>query len=227
MNLTEALAQLDTFARPAQLTRRIADLESVFQGQMGRATANLVADQEIEPATLDAAIAIKRAAGQINVAIHALGILLALPHLLDPDEEIQYISLGAGNTGRPFDLETDRRVAEFKFINWRGGAEAIRQNSIFIDLLNLLQDKSGRRRFMYLLNREVPIRFLHGNRSISSILSKSSASAALFATLYGTRYSRVSEWYAAEVRGNIEIVDLESVMPGFASESLKELADNL
>lgn len=160
MNLTDAIAQLETFSRPAHLSQRISNLERAYQGQRGEATAELLESEGLETATLDAAVAIKQAAGQINVAIHALGIVLALPHLLDPDETIQYISLGAGNTGRPFDLETDRRVAEFKFITWRGGAEAIRQNSVFIDLLHLLQDSSGRQRFLYLLNREVPMRFL-------------------------------------------------------------------
>lgn len=224
MDLTDALAQLDTFARPAHLTRRITDLERAYQGQTGGTTDRLLADHGIQAATLDAAIAVKRAAGQINVAIHALGILMALPRLLESDEKITYISLGAGNTGRPFDLETDRRVAEFKFISWRGGAEAIRQNSVFIDLLNLLQDKSGRQRLMYLLDKDVPMRFLQGNRSISSVLSKSSRAAALFTGQYGTQYSRVSEWFAAEVKGNIEIVDLNEVLPNFVVESLNDLS---
>lgn len=68
---------------------------------------------------------------KVNVVIHALGILLCLPHILEADGTVQYVSLGAGNTGRQFDLETDRRVAEFKFIQWQGGPESIRQNSLF------------------------------------------------------------------------------------------------
>jgi hypothetical protein len=49
---------------------------------------------------LAAAGLVKQMAGQINVVIHALGILLCLPHILRPSEVIDYISLGAGNTGR-------------------------------------------------------------------------------------------------------------------------------
>ena len=52
----------------------------------------------------------KRLAGQINVTIHALGILMCLPHILEPDERVESVSLGAGNTGRDFDLETNVRV---------------------------------------------------------------------------------------------------------------------
>ena len=78
---------------------------------------------------LGAAGLIKRLAGQIHVVIHALGILLCLPRILQPGEVVEYVSLGAGNTGRAFDLETNQRIAEFKFIRWQGGAEVIRQGS--------------------------------------------------------------------------------------------------
>ncbi|WP_283814259.1 hypothetical protein [Bradyrhizobium aeschynomenes] len=44
--------------------------------------------------------------------------MLCLPHILEEGEIVDYVSLGAGNTGRPFDLETNRRIAEFKFIHW-------------------------------------------------------------------------------------------------------------
>ena len=91
-----------------------------------------------------AAAEMKRLAGQINVMIHALGILLCLPHILEPKERVEYGSLGAGNTGREFDLETNLRVAEFKFIRWRGGAESIRQNSVFKGYLLLAEHPTGR-----------------------------------------------------------------------------------
>jgi hypothetical protein len=48
---------------------------------------------------LGAAGLVKQLAGQINMIIHALGILLCLPHILRPSEIIDYVSLGAGNTG--------------------------------------------------------------------------------------------------------------------------------
>ena len=68
---------------------------------------------------LTASYLVKSLAGQINVIIHAVGILTALPEILEENERVEYLSLGAGNTGRQFDLETDRRIAEFKFINWK------------------------------------------------------------------------------------------------------------
>ena len=61
-----------------------------------------------------AALLVKRSAGQINVIVHAVGILVALPKILEPGELVQSLSLGAGNTGRAHDLETDRRIDEFR-----------------------------------------------------------------------------------------------------------------
>lgn len=87
-------------------------------------------------------------AGQINVTMHALGILLCLPHLLGPSERVEYGSLGAGNTGRAFDLETNIRVAEFTFINWRGGSESIRQNGASKDHLMLALSPATKRKHL-------------------------------------------------------------------------------
>ncbi|WP_246571886.1 hypothetical protein [Bradyrhizobium liaoningense] len=86
-----------------------------------------------EKQALAAAASLKRVAVQVNTAIYALGIMLCVPHILEDGEIVEYVSLGAGNTGRPFDLETNLRVAEFKFIHWQGTADTIRQNSVFKD----------------------------------------------------------------------------------------------
>jgi len=112
------------------LTDRLRSLESDFCGLSKEGTAKVCDAKSLNPELLRAAFALKQLAGQINVIIHASGILAALPSILEDSEVIESLSLGAGNTGRDFDLETDRRVAEFKFINWKGGPESIRQNSL-------------------------------------------------------------------------------------------------
>jgi hypothetical protein len=129
---------------------------------------------------LAAAAEMKRLAGQINVTIHALGILLCLPHILEPGERVEYVSLGAGNTGREFDLETNLRVAEFKFIRWRGGAESIRQNSVFKDYLLLAEHPTAKRKYLYLLGTEHALKFLRGGRALSSVLIVATIAARSF-----------------------------------------------
>ena len=149
---------------PGDLTARIAGLEWELAGKERSAAVSTLADERVTSAMLAGAVAVKRVAGEINVAIHALGILLALPHVLEPHERIESLSLGAGNTGRSFDLETDRQVAEFKFIAWRGGAEAIRQNGLFIDIFRLALAETDRRKVVYLTGLDHPLRFLRGRR---------------------------------------------------------------
>jgi hypothetical protein len=105
---------------------------------------------------------LKRVAGQINVVIHALGILLCLPYILELGEEIHYVSLGAGNTGRDFDLETNRRIAEFKFIHWQGGPETIRQNALFKDFYQMAEHATDKQRFLYVLGTGHVDKFFHG-----------------------------------------------------------------
>ena len=157
-------------------------------------------------------------AGQINVTIHALGILLCLPHILESDERVEYVSLGAGNTGRDFDLETNCRVAEFKFIRWRGGAETIRQNSVFKDYFLLAEHPTAKQKHLYLLGTEHAIRFLQGGRAMSSVLSRNDKLQKLFADRFGEAFPTVRDYYA--VHGST--VQIDDVTPW-----LSELAEEL
>lgn len=212
-----ALRAVQTLGVGTQLTTTIARLESELCGRaMPTLAARLVADG-IDEDILRGALLIKELAGQINVVIHVVGILIALPHILADGERIESLSLGAGNTGRDHDLETDRQIAEFKFIAWRGGAEAIRQNGLFIDIFNLVSAPGNKRRVMYVVDKEHPMRFLGNRRSVSSVLSKSRAVEERFRREHGTRYSTVREYWTA-VMHQVEIVDLRNVVPAFHAD---------
>src|SRR6185437_7077278 len=117
--LSEAITSLQTFSG-SDLTQTLARIEGSLQSATLDRYAGILAACGAKAEVLGAAGLVKRLAGQINVVVHALGILLCLPHILRPGEIIEYVSLGAGNTGRAFDLETNRRVGEFKFIHWQG-----------------------------------------------------------------------------------------------------------
>jgi hypothetical protein len=171
-----------------------------------------LASFKITDATLAAALQVKRAVGEINVIIHSIGILLALPLILEPGEEVEYVSLGAGNTGRAFDLETNLRVAEFKFISWRGGPEAIRQNSIFKDFFYLANHETTKRKELYVVGDLHPMRFFHGGRAMSSV-TKEKKLAIDFNNRFADQYRTVREYFAAH-RHLVQIRDLEKLAPG-------------
>lgn len=221
-----ALASLAAFGVGAGLTARISELEYDLQGldrvglgatlQQGRATTDVLAG----------AMLVKEVSRQIDVTIHALGILLALPGLLEEGEVIQALSLGAGNTGRMYDLETDRRIAEFKFIAWQGGPESIRQNGLFADVFRLAEADSAKRRQMFVIGLERPLKFLNGGRVLTSVLSKNAKVSADFFSLYGDRFARVCDYWLT-VKERVELVDVASLVPsllGLPSEPEGESA---
>ena len=114
-------------------------------------------------------MAVRAELGRMSDLIHAAGIVLALPHLLEPGERVRgRPSLAAGNDpSRPFDLETDRRVAEFKLSVWLAGSNAMRKRQTFKDLVGLALDTSGRRAELYVLGPQ-PARFLRGSTSTAA-----------------------------------------------------------
>jgi hypothetical protein len=194
------------------LTRTLAGIESSLVSTQIDTCAVTLATAGVNAEVLGAAGRIKRLAGQVNVVIHALGILLCLPRILQPEEIVEYVSLGAGNTGKAFDLETNQRIAEFKFIQWRGGSEAIRQNGIFKDFYLMSEYPTEKHKFLYVLGREHPAKFLNGRRSLSSVLSHHSKLQKQFAEKYGEQYRTVREYYLPR-KDDVFIEDILPLVP--------------
>ncbi len=178
-------------------------------------------EARISTATLASALNLKTNLGQLHVLIHSLGILLSLPYILKDNENIQSISLGAGNTGKDYDLTTDYRVAEFKFIHWRGGAESIRQNNVFKAFLHLLWDTSGKKRQLFLTGTEEAVNFLQGGRALSSVLSKDHTTRTRFEAKYENQYQTVGQFYK-EYQPEVEIMDLRKLVPAFEINEILE-----
>lgn len=214
MDLSEAARSIQRFDK-GDIGRRLAGFETQFRGCGREKCRELCQASEIGLHLLESAFALKRVAGQINVLIHGLGILATLPHILAENEVVEDLSLGAGNTGRPFDLETNQRIAEFKFIQWRGGAEAIRQNTLFKDFYSLAEIETPKEKYIYLLELERPMQFLNGRRALDSVLSKDNALRTSFNERYGTRFKTVREYYDYR-RSTVAIQDLTEVLPGLA-----------
>jgi hypothetical protein len=210
-DLADVLEALDRFYGDRGLTERIATLEYLVRGVGAHEASEVLTTEGVVDDTLAGALAIKRLSGQINVVVHALGILLALPVILEEGEMVEEVSLGAGNTGRAFDLTTNRRVAEFKFINWRG-ADTIRQNTLFVDLYHLAEAETDKRRDLYVTDLVIPTRFLQGGRAIGSVLTKHGTVSAAFFERHGDRY-RVVRDYWDDVKDRVNLVDITKLVP--------------
>lgn len=199
------------FSSGEKLTRDIERLESNLRNMTQLQVAKFVQANDIGHSALHSALMIKNIAGQINVIVHTLGILNSIPFILEAGEVIESVSLGANNAGSKFDLVTDRRIAEFKFINWKG-KDTIRQNNTFIDFFNLVECNTIKKKCLYILDRKIVIKFFSNNRAISSVLSKNRTASDSFFNKYGKRYKTVLEYYT-DKRLCVDIIDLNEVCP--------------
>lgn len=220
MDLAYIIADLQKFSGP-DLTATLARVEGELKGVSLDECNRVLTSARAERQALSAAAALKHLAGQVNVAIHALGILLCLPHILEPGEKVEYVSLGAGNTGRDYDLETNYRVAEFKFIRWRGGAESIRQNSIFKDFFLLAENDCAKRKYLYVLGTEFPLKFLNAGRALSSVLSKDKRVRDQFHEKFGDQFQKVRDYFLAHAN-KVIIADVSAWVPELIAEELEE-----
>ena len=149
-----------------------------------------------------------------------MGILLCLPRLLESGEVVEYVSLGAGNTGRAFDLETNKRIAEFKFIRWQGGPEAIRQNALFKDFYLMAEYAGAKRKYLYVLGTEHPLKFFNGSRALSSILSRNVKLKGEFVAKFADQYPTVRDYYVPRKHAVI-IQDVSEWVPNLVAAGIE------
>ena len=209
--IEDAIHLLRTF-RGEDLTRTIGQIEKSLKGASADSCAAVLTTSGAKAEVLGAAGLIKQLAGQINVVIHALGILLCLPRILRPGEIIDYVSLGAGNTGRAFDLETNQRIAEFKFIHWQGGPESIRQNSLFKDFYEMAECDTPKEKYLYVLGTEHGEKFFNGGRALSSVLKGNVTLRKKFTDKFGDRYRTVRDYYLPR-KGIVAMQDVSPFVP--------------
>jgi hypothetical protein len=215
-DLQEALAPLLAFMGAQPLTQAISDLEASLGGCHAEEIPATLRRHDVSPSLLRSAFVARERFGRINDVIHAAAIVLALPALLDDAEVLKRPSLAAGNDpSRPFDVETDRRVAEFKFSRW-DGHDAGRKRQLFKDLVHLAAaDLDGRTAQLYVLGSR-PIMFLHTTISTAgwALNRMADETRRLFEDRFGPTTIRIPDF----VRGpasHVEIVNLELVLPEY------------
>jgi hypothetical protein len=211
--LSAAVSKLDGFTAGRTPKGWVTELERSITGVDRDAIASLLLSKRIDNDVLAAAIAIKTFAGEINVLIHAIGIMLALAQILVPGERVKAVSLGAGTGGRHHDLETDRRVAEFKFTRWRGH-DAVRQRELFADFVALAESSDPRKRQLFVAGLALPEKFLRSNSSIVSVCQRRPEVLARIRIQHGDSLRTVAE-YAAAHKGEVELVDVTRLLPAF------------
>jgi hypothetical protein len=210
-NLNPSLERVAGFSN-RNLTTTLSAIETQLKQKNRAIVATISKEAGWDVELLRAALDVKYAAARINDVVHSVGILVSLPKILKPGEKILSMSLGAGNTNRSWDLESDRRIAEFKFIRWQGGAETIRQNALFKDFFFLAEEKTERERYLYVLGLEHPMKFFGSSRKLDPILKGNSKLADAFRRANLRNCELVCDYF--HLRENkVKIVDLIPMVP--------------
>ena len=209
-----AVDQIARFMDGEELTTRVAEAEQAMGGVPGSDIGEVSRKMGLNGPTLTSALMVRRAFGRISDVIHAATIVMTLEKVMEEGEVlVRPPSLGAGNDpGRPFDVETDRRVAEFKAAEWKG-ADSMRKRTLFADLARLAMEDSGRRKQLFVVG-ELPRRYLTTTRtSVSRVINRSSQTLRdRMADRYGFLEMSVAEFTATH-GSQVEVVNMEDIVP--------------
>ena len=124
------------------------------------------------PSVLDAALTVSEHFDRMRWAIHGLTIAYVIEHLLPADETVLTCALRRPRENRPFDLETDQRVARLRLPVPVGSK--IDERGLVDDLLALAMDESGRRTELYVVGEwpglflsecHMPLRYVLGKNA--------------------------------------------------------------
>jgi hypothetical protein len=213
-----AFATLAAYLQAGPLSSGISALEHQLVNTDHTTAATASSSAGLTEDLLRAALIVRREIGRVSDVIHAATITLALPHILQDGELVtNRPSLGPGNDPtRPYDLETNQRVAEFKIALWTGG-DSMRQRTLTADLVHLSLDDSGRRPELWVAGQK-PIQFLRNSRmTVSDLLMRSSASLRdRYHARYGSDRIPLSAFTTTHA-AHVQLCDIGEVIPAIAS----------
>lgn len=209
--MIKSLESLIRYYSNDKLSNVVLELQKELKDKKLTDVESINNKENISSEMLNAALEVKSVMGQINVIIHTLGIINSLPYILDEDEIIESVSLGADNSSSEFDLITNKRIAEFKFITWRGN-DSTRLKTTFVDYYNLVEYKTDKDKYLYLIDCNNFKKFLGGRRRFTNILSKNTNIAKEFEEKYKGKYNYINEYYS-ENCSKVKLISLKDLIP--------------
>lgn len=214
--LHDQVSTLLTFLARQPLTTAVSDLEHALEGADRESVAAVAQGFGVDAELVRAAVLTRRELGRINDVIHASAIVTLLPTLLEPGEVVHgRPSLAAGNDpARRYDLETNLRVAEFKFAEWKG-SDAMRMRGVFKDLVHLAAHDDDRRPELYLIG-DRPLKFLKNSTSAASwALDRAKHTRPMFEEKFGPLTMTVAS-FTHGPGSRVKLIKLEDLLPALS-----------
>jgi hypothetical protein len=218
--LRRAFDELVAFLTGENLTSRVARLEAGLDGSDHRQADVLASSSGLSAELIQAALMVRRHTCRIDDLIHASVITQLLPRILAEGERVaRRPSLASGDDcTRPFDLETDRRVAEFEIAVWKG-SDNRRGRALVTDLVHLAMADTDRTAELYVMGWR-PIRFLTTSTvTVQWALDRAAPDLrSRFADRYGEREITVRDFTAGPA-GHVTLHDLTTLLPALTTVS--------
>lgn len=212
--LRQAFEGVVGFLTDESLTTRVARLEADLDGADRLGAANHAETSGLSVDLIHAALLVRQHTGRIDDLIHAAVIMRVLPLILEEGELMtRRPSLASGNDpSRPFDLETNRRIAEFKVAIWKG-ADTMRARTLTADFVQLAMAETDRAAELYVVGPR-PVHFLATSHTTmwSALGRAAPALRDRFASRFGKELT-VREFTAGPAR-HVTVRDLTQILPG-------------
>jgi hypothetical protein len=185
MNLNEAVNILNSFKNQS--------LKDVLKGIE---ETKEVSNQHDFRKLFEAAQKVKKASAQVDEMVHSAGIMLVLQSWLKKNEVIEYLSLGAANHKNRFDLETNLRIAEFKFGIWNdSSANGSRRRGYFGNYVSLLTSTDKREKYFVVEDKKGFMKFIEKEAKWENVLSRNK-----------TGYGKLSDFLNSKKQNDLKTV---------------------
>lgn len=213
-----AMEQLAGFLGGDRVSGLLDELAAELDGADAEVADEAATSLGLTPKLLSEAFAVRRHLGRLNDLIHATAMTMALPQILEPDEVVaQRPHLAADSSATyAFDLETDRRVADFRLAVWTG-KDLTRKHALFQGLVHLAAQPPERRPELYVAGA-APLRFLRTSRSNAAwALNRGpEATKALYRKEFGDLGMTIRDFTEGPA-AHVTLVDLGRLLPPMQS----------
>jgi hypothetical protein len=215
----DRLATLTRFIDRHPIALTLAGIQDALQPLTAEGGGDLEA---VTPEVLEGALIAAERFARLGDVIRTTAIVLLLPELLEPGEELVAVST-SGTSSSSFDIETDRRVGCLRLTRWaRAGDD---RNGLVCDLVKLVAEPSPRRAELYVLG-EWAEHVLGSDVPIGAALGRSSVALQWFMTHFGDLSIPIQDFWDGP-GAQVSIIDIGPTLSRLVNPGPRSAGDSV